>query len=296
MQSVRICGKRLADFLHYMCRHYGGFHSPESKRSGNAGNQTMDSILSTVLTSGIVDECCRKQCTLSTLISYCANGEYAESERLREIENLFASHSGTLTENQLRESMMEMMTEQPESANTHLGSNPASDLPNIPNLGTSNRNRPVFIVLPQVYESAGGDNSPEGIHNETENRNSSLTHVHSGSTTQPEESDLSAGIVNECCRKQCTLSTLISYCANGENAANERLSELENLYSSNAEAHRENQMGENTMEIMANNPDSARNFSPETGPKNSTGKTAGTCFIVLPVLMSTKPLRKKLRT
>ncbi|GFQ86610.1 ilGF domain-containing protein [Trichonephila clavata] len=95
----------------------------------------MASILSTVLQSGIVDECCRKQCTLSTLISYCANGEYAESERLREIENLFTSHLGTVTENQLRESMMEMMTEQPESANMHLGSNPASDLTNIPNLG-----------------------------------------------------------------------------------------------------------------------------------------------------------------
>ncbi|GFW80521.1 bombyxin B-2 [Trichonephila clavipes] len=135
----------------------------------------------------------------------------------------------------------------------------------------------------------GGFQSPQSkrtAHNETENRNSSLTHMHTGLTTQPDESGLSAGIVNECCRKQCTLSTLISYCANGDNAANERLSELENQYSSNAEALRENKMGENTMEIMANNPDSARNSHVQvsTGPNTlnlGTNSRNRPVFIVL---------------
>ncbi|GFT29553.1 ilGF domain-containing protein [Nephila pilipes] len=165
VQGVRACGKRLADFLHYMCKHYGGFHSPESKRSGSTENQISavqqpaeDAGLSTVLQSGIVDECCRKQCTLSTLISYCADGEHIGSDRLREIENLFSSNSGTLAENQMGE---HMMTEQPVSGVWHSGSNAGSNIPSIPNLGTSNRNRPVFIVLPQVYEASNSDTSPE---------------------------------------------------------------------------------------------------------------------------------------
>ncbi|GFY59872.1 ilGF domain-containing protein [Trichonephila inaurata madagascariensis] len=160
VQSVRLCGKRLADLLHYLCQHYGGFHAPESKRSGNNENQNpeADSSLSTVLQSGIVDECCRKHCTLTTLISYCADGQNIASNRLAEIENMFSSGSRTLTEIQMRE---DMATDHPESANSPLGSNTESVLPNIPNLGTSNRNRPVFIVLPQVYESAGSDFSSE---------------------------------------------------------------------------------------------------------------------------------------
>ncbi|GFR07681.1 ilGF domain-containing protein [Trichonephila clavata] len=162
VQGVRVCGKRLADLLHFMCRHYGGLYAPQSKRSGSTDqNSEVDSTLSTVLQSGIVDECCRKQCTLTTLISYCADGEYVANDRLSEIEALFSSNSGTRTENQMRENMM---VEQTESSNSHLGSNPGSDLPNIPNLGTSNRNRPVFIVLPQVYESAGSDASSEETH------------------------------------------------------------------------------------------------------------------------------------
>ncbi|GFY59870.1 ilGF domain-containing protein [Trichonephila inaurata madagascariensis] len=130
---------------------------------GNTENQNSeaDISLSTVLQSGIVEECCRRQCTLTTLISYCAAGEHAANDRLAEIENMFSSHSRTRTENQMEE---EMIAEQPESVNSHLGSNTASHLPNIPNLGTSNRNRPVFIVLPQVYESAGSDTSSEENH------------------------------------------------------------------------------------------------------------------------------------
>ncbi|GFQ84822.1 bombyxin B-2 [Trichonephila clavata] len=136
----------------------------------------------------------------------------------------------------------------------------------------------------------GGFQSPQSkrtVQSETENRNSSLTHEHSGLTTQPEESGLSAGIVDECCRKQCALSTLISYCANGGNATNERLSELESLFSSNAEALRENQMEENTIEIMANNPDSAINshIQVSTGPTTlnlGTNSRNRPVFIVLP--------------
>ncbi|GFT29551.1 bombyxin B-2 [Nephila pilipes] len=154
-----------------MCRHYGGFQAPESKRTARSETENRNSSLTgqhsgltnqpeeSGLSTGIVDECCRKQCTLSTLISYCANGENAENERLSELESLFSSNSQTLRENQMGETTMDTDLDNPDSArNSHDRVNAGA---NMPNLGTNSRNRPVFIVLPQVYESAGSDTSPE---------------------------------------------------------------------------------------------------------------------------------------
>ncbi|GFY70541.1 bombyxin B-2 [Trichonephila inaurata madagascariensis] len=164
-----MCGKQLADFLHDLCRHLGGFHAPESKRTDLYSRQISEESaveqseqqrhLSTVLQSGVVDECCRKQCTLLTLISYCANGEQVSADRLSELQNLFSSNSETFSENQVGENVMEMMTENPDLVrNSHVLMNTGA---NIPNLGTNSRNRPVFIVLPQPYEDAGSNSSPE---------------------------------------------------------------------------------------------------------------------------------------
>ncbi|GFS55528.1 bombyxin B-2 [Trichonephila inaurata madagascariensis] len=164
-----MCGKHLADFLHDLCRHLGGFHAPENKRTDLHSRQISEESaveqseqqrhLSTVLQSGVVDECCRKQCTLSTLISYCANGEQVSADRLSELQNLFSSNSETFSENQMGENVMEMMTENPDSVrNSHSLMNTGASMPN---LGTNSRNRPVFIVLPQTYEDAGSNSSPE---------------------------------------------------------------------------------------------------------------------------------------
>ncbi|GFQ84832.1 hypothetical protein TNCT_58081 [Trichonephila clavata] len=162
IQSIRICGKHLADLLHDLCRDHGGFHVPENKRNDLYSRQVREESaaeqseqqthLSTVLQSGVVDECCRRQCTLSTLISYCANAEQIGAERLSELESLLSSNTETLTENQMGENVMEMMTENPGSVrNSHDQINTGA---NMPNLGTNSRNRPVFIVLPQAYEDA----------------------------------------------------------------------------------------------------------------------------------------------
>ncbi|GFS55516.1 hypothetical protein TNIN_17401 [Trichonephila inaurata madagascariensis] len=169
VQSIRICGKHLADLLHVLCRDHGGFHVPENKRTDLYSRQVREEFaaeqseqqthLSTVLQSGVVDECCRKQCTLSTLISYCANAEQIGAERLSELESQLSSNSETLSENQMRENVIEMMTENPDSERNSHGQMNTGD--NIPNLGTNSRNRPVFIVLPQAYEDAGSSSSPE---------------------------------------------------------------------------------------------------------------------------------------
>ncbi|GFW80533.1 bombyxin B-2 [Trichonephila clavipes] len=166
-----MCGKQLADFLHDLCRHLGGFHAPENKRTDLHSHQISDEStvqqseqhrhISTVLQSGVVDECCRKQCTLSTLISYCANGEQVSADRLSELQNQFSPNSETFSENQMgeRENMMEMMTENADSVrNPHVLMNTGAS---IPNLGTNSRNRPIFIVLPQTYEDSGSNSSPE---------------------------------------------------------------------------------------------------------------------------------------
>ncbi|CAL1263503.1 unnamed protein product [Larinioides sclopetarius] len=186
VQSVRICGKRLADLLHFMCKHYGGFHSPGVKRraftdlentstdlySKRTAEETEretvseDGQISTAIDTGVVNECCRKQCTVATLISYCADGEYLGSlERLAELETLFSSNTGTFTEDQMEE---ETASETPAANNEMQHRVNSVAVAERPNLGTSTRNRPVFIVLPQVQEVSSSDMSKE------ENSESSL--------------------------------------------------------------------------------------------------------------------------
>ncbi|GFQ67784.1 ilGF domain-containing protein, partial [Trichonephila clavata] len=55
-----------------------------------------------------------------------------------------------------------MITEQPDTAgNTYISENAAATLSGFPNLGTSNRDRPMFIVLPQLYHEINSDMSSE---------------------------------------------------------------------------------------------------------------------------------------
>ncbi|KFM78200.1 hypothetical protein X975_23896, partial [Stegodyphus mimosarum] len=96
---IRLCGARLANKLHDVCKHYGGHQTPRDRRaahSPNAANNSSlfhtshslvpryihESQLESVFTgaaveqpkmhSGIVDECCKNRCKISTLLSYCA--------------------------------------------------------------------------------------------------------------------------------------------------------------------------------------------------------------------------------
>ncbi|GFS55518.1 ilGF domain-containing protein [Trichonephila inaurata madagascariensis] len=184
VQGVRLCGKRLADFLQYMCSHFGGFPAPTWKRAALGGARNQHSVtklhllqeslgfplekslrkrqLSTVHQSGIVNECCRKQCTLSTLVSYCAVGANTDKERLAEIESLFSSNSQTSEAEDIGKEIIGMITEQPHAAgNTYISENTAATLSSFPNLGTSNRDRPMFIVLPQLYHEINSDMSSE---------------------------------------------------------------------------------------------------------------------------------------
>lgn len=33
--GVRLCGRRLADLLNFICERHGGFHAPRARRDGN---------------------------------------------------------------------------------------------------------------------------------------------------------------------------------------------------------------------------------------------------------------------
>ncbi|KAG8198576.1 hypothetical protein JTE90_026474 [Oedothorax gibbosus] len=142
--GIRICGRRLADFLHHLCKQFGGFHAPLLKRnvlfSTGQRREVEDS------TSGVVNECCRNQCSVYTLISYCARGHLTEDGSLIEeilgfeynkplekeaIEELANQNFDTTTIEPLRDSLLD--------------SNEISR----PNIGVSTRDRPVFIVLAQ---------------------------------------------------------------------------------------------------------------------------------------------------
>ncbi|GFQ84824.1 ilGF domain-containing protein [Trichonephila clavata] len=143
-----------------MCRQFGGFYAPQWKRSEMGGTANQNFFISklhsleaslvfpirkspekwqfaTTPQSGIVNECCKRQCTLSTLVSYCAVEELKGEESLAEIDTKVR------------------VNEEPERArSTYIPMNLKSTVPSIPFLGTTNRSRPVFVVLPQVHEKA----------------------------------------------------------------------------------------------------------------------------------------------
>ncbi|GIY94806.1 ilGF domain-containing protein [Caerostris extrusa] len=178
IQGIRLCGKRLSDFLHSVCQQNGGFHSPAIKKSDyskyssladlNANvpesqleSSVRDRVLLPTFLPGVVDECCRKDCEMSTLISYCTNGEYLENtELLSQLESLFSTNSGGNLENQRQEEMKHGKTEQ--SGKNSERQFLAHTAANFPNLGTFTRERPVFIVLsPHQEGSSTSEMSPE---------------------------------------------------------------------------------------------------------------------------------------
>ncbi|GFS55532.1 ilGF domain-containing protein [Trichonephila inaurata madagascariensis] len=104
--------------------------------------------------SGIVNECCRQQCTLTTMVSYCAVGELTGEERLAEVVSLFSSSSDILQDDFGKDIKVGVGEEPAQARHTYIPMNLVPTPPTIPFLGTTNRNRPVFVVLPQVHEKA----------------------------------------------------------------------------------------------------------------------------------------------
>ncbi|XP_054711813.1 uncharacterized protein LOC129221368 [Uloborus diversus] len=162
--GVRICGKRLADLLNFICEKHGGFHAPRLRRDGSSKLEDKKSGVEVFRTpsrrttldeggetgNGVVDECCRKQCTLATLVSYCAN---AGSINLDEI----LLRSGPI----LSDEEYQMQKDRPAmSSDTGTVTNAIPQMPqplalyhsSRPNLGLSTRNRPVFIVMSQLQD------------------------------------------------------------------------------------------------------------------------------------------------
>ncbi|XP_015928997.1 bombyxin B-2-like [Parasteatoda tepidariorum] len=134
VESVRLCGQKLADLLNYICQNSGGFHSPSHK-------QTEENI--SERSEGVVEECCRKSCSQSTLLSYCAGPTNEDISFLNNLNNINANEDTYIVENQefgaTTSSFLEYSNIQPI------------------NIGQTVRNRPIFIVLPQAEEISSED-------------------------------------------------------------------------------------------------------------------------------------------
>ncbi|GFT29557.1 ilGF domain-containing protein [Nephila pilipes] len=173
-EGVRMCGRRLADLLNIICEKHGGFHAPRARREvtdkavnkrsvieilrpvarrSNEGTTPAEVEMSQGFRSGVVDECCRKQCTLTTLASYCANSQHIGNIDLDEIVPPGNEHIPALSAEDIAE-FHEAAKGIPDASEPHaLLSRPAVfGHPSRPNLGQFMRNRPVFIVMSQLQE------------------------------------------------------------------------------------------------------------------------------------------------
>ncbi|XP_055928761.1 uncharacterized protein LOC129959889 [Argiope bruennichi] len=171
-EGVRMCGRRLADLLNFVCGKHGGFHSPRATRgvsdrsssktsvvelrfplSGrtlNSGNQeTAEIEMTSNFRGGVVDECCRKQCTFTTLLSYCANSQHVENIDLEEMVPPGSEPAISAEDIAEFHDAAKGMTGPSESS--AIPSHPAGFAHSRrPYLGQFMRNRPVFIVLSQL--------------------------------------------------------------------------------------------------------------------------------------------------
>lgn len=181
-ESIRLCGRRLADILSMICQRHGGFHAPRERRDVTNKASNKRAVIEvfkpvarrTVLESpeyipeshsnaetafafqndGVVDECCKKQCTFSTLVSYCANDQLNGNLNLDEIlpgENESIPEGSAAYQQHQIPSASALESSNGASGHEHP---PSSSLvySNRPNLGLSSRNRPVFIVLSQLQD------------------------------------------------------------------------------------------------------------------------------------------------
>ncbi|CAL1263502.1 unnamed protein product [Larinioides sclopetarius] len=182
-EGVRMCGRRLADLLNFICEKHGGFHAPRAKREvsdrsaskrsvieifrplsrrtlnnpGNEGAATPSEVeMTSSFRSGVVDECCRKQCTLTTLASYCANSQHVGNIDFDEMVppgSEPAISAEDIAEYQLQHDAAKGMTDLSESNVIRpVSSSGLFAHSSRPNLGQFMRNRPIFIVLSQLQD------------------------------------------------------------------------------------------------------------------------------------------------
>ncbi|GFS55539.1 ilGF domain-containing protein [Trichonephila inaurata madagascariensis] len=173
-EGVRMCGRRLADLLNIICEKHGGFHAPRARREvsdkatnkrgvmeifhpvgrrSNEGNAPVEVEMLQGFRSGVVDECCRKQCTLTTLVSYCANSRHVGSIDLDEIVPPGTEHIPALSAEDIAEFHEAAKGATNTAEPNTLISRPAVlGHPSRPNLGQFMRNRPVFIVMSQLQD------------------------------------------------------------------------------------------------------------------------------------------------
>ncbi|XP_035210705.1 uncharacterized protein LOC118185033 [Stegodyphus dumicola] len=165
---IRLCGARLANKLNEVCKHYGGHQTPRNRRAAhsNAANNSFlfhtshslapryiqESQLESLFAgaaigepkmhSGIVDECCKNRCKLSTLLSYCAEPpreENADLERLFK-EKVILFEVLPSEENDSTSRQLVTSGDNPPAKQADIADQPRQSL------GTYSREKPYFIM------------------------------------------------------------------------------------------------------------------------------------------------------
>lgn len=75
---------------------------PGATTEGSQGNSGNEEKIYT-FQSGIVDECCKKSCTVATLISYCANAQQVGNTNLEELFPSDSDEASNISEEELSE-------------------------------------------------------------------------------------------------------------------------------------------------------------------------------------------------
>ncbi|XP_076348176.1 uncharacterized protein LOC143245791 isoform X2 [Tachypleus tridentatus] len=158
--SVRLCGNSLSESLAFLCSVNGGFYSPQMKRS--APMPLLERIRRSVITvnkrntvvsgrSGVAEECCRRSCTLETLVSYCAFPRATEmTATLRRLNFLGRRINGYHDIVQLSQNMTSQnnVSEETASRNNMTSENRALTKP----VGTPRRGNSGLFVNPRTEQ------------------------------------------------------------------------------------------------------------------------------------------------
>ncbi|XP_054718861.1 uncharacterized protein LOC129228223 [Uloborus diversus] len=131
--------------------------SRRTAQETSANSTSIEAESSGIFNSGVVDECCKNQCTLSTLVSYCADSGEVSDINLDEVLFPGSDRGSTLSNEDLEYLLQkDQVASISNSSSEHNGHQMAyqdsESQTNRPNLGVFMRNRPVFIVLSQVED------------------------------------------------------------------------------------------------------------------------------------------------
>ncbi|XP_035210701.1 uncharacterized protein LOC118185031 isoform X1 [Stegodyphus dumicola] len=188
IESVRLCGRRLADALSVVCKTYGGYQLPRvrkdvSNRSSNkramieilrpmmrrtthseiendfSGDSATEVDLTPSSQSGVANECCKRPCTLRTMASYCADATDIGNLDINEIWRPEVVSEEDLAEYELQQEPIASSIEPAASKNPNQEPFSSNEIgySRRPNLGFAIRNKTILIIFESKAPNYNGE-------------------------------------------------------------------------------------------------------------------------------------------